>query len=105
MDVNSGKVNGILGSAKSFFGDGATRFGANEGSASIINFKPFLEHNSPGYKGAISSSLGSVVISHSSINLVPNVYESYLKLGFLREQLGFTGFTVTDYDEIRKVDN
>lgn len=29
MDVNNGRVNGVLGSAKSFFGDGATRFGAN----------------------------------------------------------------------------
>ncbi len=29
MDVNNGKVNGVLGSAKGFFGDGATRFGAN----------------------------------------------------------------------------
>ncbi len=105
MDVNNGKVNGVLGSAKSWFGDGATRFGANEGSASVMNFKPYLKHNSPGYKGAIDSSLGAVLVSHSSTNLLPSVYDNYLKLGFLREELGFTGFTVSDYDEIRKVDN
>lgn len=29
MDVNNGKINGVLGAAKNFFGDGATRFGAN----------------------------------------------------------------------------
>lgn len=29
MDVNNGKINGVLGSAKGFFGDGATKYGAN----------------------------------------------------------------------------
>lgn len=100
MDVNGGKVNGVLGSAKSFFGDGATRFGANEGSSSVMNFKTYLEHNSPGYKGAIKSGLGSVMISYSGTNLVPNAYDSYLKLGYLRENLGFTGFTTTSYNEL-----
>ena len=98
MDVNNGKVTGVLGGAKSFFGDGATRFGANEGSASVMNFKSYLNHNSPGYKGAISSSIGSVLVSYSATNYVPNAYDSYLKLAFLRENLGFTGFTTTDYD-------
>jgi len=98
MDVSNGKVNGVLGGAKSFFGDGATRFGANEGSSLVNNFNAFLNHNSPGYKGAISSGLGSVTVSYSSNNYIPNAYDSYLKLGYLRENLGFTGFTTTDYD-------
>jgi hypothetical protein len=84
MDVNNGKVNGVLGAAKNFFGDGATRFGANEGSASVMNFKTYLLHNSPGYKGAIASSLGSVAVSYSATNLVPSAYDSYLKLDYLR---------------------
>jgi|APEBP8051073178_1049388.scaffolds.fasta_scaffold19741_2 hypothetical protein len=29
MDVSNGNVFGVLGGAKSFFGDGASRFGAN----------------------------------------------------------------------------
>lgn len=29
MDVQSSGVKGVMASAKSFFGDGATRFGAN----------------------------------------------------------------------------
>ena len=29
MDVRNGVVNGVLGGAKSFFGDGATKFGAS----------------------------------------------------------------------------
>ena len=74
MDVQSSGVKGVMASAKSFFGDGATRFGANEGSSSVINWKNYLNHNSPGYKGSIASSLGSVVISHSATNLIPSVY-------------------------------
>lgn len=85
MNVNNGKINGVMGSAKSFFGDGATKYGANEGSASVMNFREYLDHNSPGYKGAIASGLGSVVVSFSATNLIPNSYDSYLKLGFLRE--------------------
>jgi beta-glucosidase len=100
MDVNNGKINGVLGAAKSFIGDGATRFGASEGTTRVINFKTFLQHNSPGYKGAVASKLGSVVISYTGNNLVINAYDSYLKLGHLRENLGFTGFTTTDYDEL-----
>lgn len=98
--MSNGKVNGVLGSAKSFLGDGATRFGANEGSSSVMNFKTYLDHNSPGYKGAIKAGLGSVLVSYSATNLVPNAYDSYLKLGYLREDLKFTGFTTTAYNEL-----
>jgi beta-glucosidase len=105
MDVGNGKINGVLGGAKHFFGDGASRFGANEGSASVINFKTYLKHNSPGYKGAIASSLGSVQISYGGANYIPSAYDSYLKLGYLRENLGFTGFTTTSYNELGREDN
>ncbi len=98
MDVSSGNVFGVLGGAKNFFGDGASRFGANEGSANVINFKTYLSHNSPGYKGAIKSGLGSVIVSYGGTNYIPSSYDSYLKLGFLRDTLGFTGFTTTSYD-------
>lgn len=98
MNVDGGKVNGVLGGAKSFFGDGASRFGANEGSASVINFKTYLKHNSPGYKGAIDSGIGSVIVAYGGTNYVPSSYDSYLKLGFLRDELGFSGFTTTSYD-------
>ena len=38
QDVSNGKINGVLGTAKHFFGDGSTKFGASEGSASVLNF-------------------------------------------------------------------
>lgn len=49
-----------------------------------MNYKTYLSHNSPGYKGAIASSLGSVAVSYSATNLVPSSYDSYLKLSYLR---------------------
>lgn len=50
----------------------------------MINFKTYLSHNSPGYKGAIKSSIGSVVVSYGGTNYIPSSYDSYLKLGYLR---------------------
>lgn len=42
QDVAGGKIRGVLGSAKHFIGDGATRYGANEGTATVLNFKNFI---------------------------------------------------------------
>ena len=81
-------------------GDGATRYGANEGTTLVNNFKNFVEHNIKGYRGAINSSIGNVMISYSSINFVPNSFNSMFMMGVLREEEGFGGFTISDYDDI-----
>jgi len=52
--VKNGKINGALGTAKHFFGDGSTQFGANEGSASVLSFKKYIDHNIQGYIGAVN---------------------------------------------------
>lgn len=50
------------------------------------NFKNFVEHNIKGYRGAINSSIGNVMISYSSINFVPNSFNSMFMMGVLREE-------------------
>lgn len=100
QDVSNGKIRGALGSAKHFMGDGATRYGANEGTTTVINYKNFVEHNIKGYRGAINSSIGNVMISYSSINFVPNSFNSMFMMQVLREEEGFGGFTISDYDDI-----
>lgn len=64
-----------------------------------------MNHNSPGYKGAIKSGIGSVIVSYGGTNYIPSSYDSYMKLGYLRDTLGFTGFTITSYDELQRADN
>lgn len=81
-------------------GDGSTRYGANQGAAVVNNFKNFIEHNIKGYRGAINSEVGNVMISYSSINFVPNSFNSMFMMNVLREEEGFGGFTISDYDDI-----
>lgn len=98
QDISNGKLNGALGTAKHFFGDGSTQYGANEGSASVLNFKNYISHNTQGYRGATSEDVGSVMVSYSAINYVPNSYNSYFLSSLLKDDIGFKGFTISDYD-------
>jgi beta-glucosidase len=53
QDVQNGKINGVLASAKHFFGDGSTIYGTNIASAQVISFKNYISHNTQGYYGAV----------------------------------------------------
>lgn len=102
--MSNGKIRGALGSSKHFFADGATQYGANEGSATVLNYKNFVRHNTQGYLGAISEEIGSVMVSYSAINFVPNSFNSYFLQGLLRDDLGFGGFTISDYDDVSRAE-
>lgn len=79
-------------------------FGANQGTSRVYSFKKYVDHNSQGYAGAIDKDIGSVMISYSAINGVPMSFNSYFLLGTLRDDLGFKGFTISDYDDILKAE-
>lgn len=76
----------MLTSVKHFFGDGSTRYGANEGSATVITYKKYIEHNIKGYRGAISAEVGNVMASYSSVNFVPSAMNSGFLMGLLRDE-------------------
>lgn len=40
------------------------------------------------------------MVSYSAINFIPNSFNSYFLQGLLRDDLGFGGFTISDYDEL-----
>lgn len=101
QDVSNGKINGVLGSVKHFFGDGSTLYGCNMGSANVLNFKNFIDHNIKGYVGSTKSNIGSVMASYSAINWIPNAINSQYLMGLLREDVGFNGFTISDYDDLK----
>ncbi len=91
-----GAFTGILGSVKHFFADGATFYGADEGNCLVNSFKAFIHHNTQGYRGSISSGIGSVMASYSAINFVPLSSGPYIKK-ILKGDLGFDGFIISDY--------
>lgn len=82
------QLTGILGSAKHFYADGATFYGADEGNAIVGSFKSFIHHNTQGYNGSISASIGSVMVSYSAINWIPNAIGSAIGT-YLRQRLNF----------------
>jgi beta-glucosidase len=105
QDVSNGKINGALATAKHFLGDGSTLFGCNEGNANVLNFKNYISRNTRGYTGAVKANAGSVMVSYSAINWIPNSVNSHFLLGTLREDIGFNGFTISDYDDLENLNN
>eukprot|EP00919_Chromeraceae_sp_WS-2016_P063742 GHVR01150868.1.p1 GENE.GHVR01150868.1~~GHVR01150868.1.p1 ORF type:complete len:199 (+),score=12.62 GHVR01150868.1:490-1086(+) len=101
LQGKDGKLTGVLGSAKHFFADGATMYGADEGNAHVGSYKSFIKHNIQGYNGSISAEIGSVMCSYSSINWVPLSLSPSLQT-ILRQNLNFDGFVISDYDELNK---
>lgn len=84
QDVSNGKINGVLGSVKHFFGDGSTLYGCNMGNANVMNFKNYINHNIRGYIGSANENIGSVMASYSAINWIPNAINSQYLMGLLR---------------------
>ena len=103
QDVGSGKINGVLGSTKHFFGDGSTNSGCNMGNVDVMNFKSYLNHNIGGYKGSVTSNIGNVMASYSAINWIPSSINSEYLMGLLREDIKFNGFTISDYNDLQLI--
>ena len=66
-------------------GDGATMYGCNEGSATTFNMSTFIKQNIQGYIGASKADIGTVMVSYSGINFVPNSLNSYFLQSVLRD--------------------
>lgn len=96
MQGKTGALTGVMGSVKHFFGDGATFYGADEGNVMVNSYKSFIYHNTQGYNGSISSGIGSVMASYSSINFVHSSAGPYLH-SILRGDLAFDGLVISDY--------
>jgi len=100
QEVSSGRINGVLATNKHYLGDGSTLYGCNMGNSNIQNFKNYLSRNTRGYYGGVKENVGSVMVSYSAINWIPNSLNSHFLLANLREDIGFGGFTITDYDDL-----
>ncbi len=90
-----GTFTGVLASVKHFFSDGATFYGANQGSAKVGSYKSFTHHNIQGFNGSILSGVGSVMPSYSAINFMP-LHEGSYAGKILKEELKFDGFVISD---------
>jgi beta-glucosidase len=86
----------ILACAKHYLGDGGTTQGHNEGNTEC-NEADLRAIHLPGYKAAVDAGVGSIMVSFSSWNGVKMHANRYLLTTVLKEELGFTGFLVSDW--------
>ncbi|MEV0081247.1 glycoside hydrolase family 3 protein [Saccharopolyspora sp. NPDC050642] len=93
----------VLATAKHYVGDGGTTGGDDQGNTEIDEAELRAVHLPP-FQAAIERGVGSVMISYSSWNGVKMHTGDYLINDVLKGELGFTGFVVSDWQAIDKID-
>jgi len=93
----------ILACAKHYVADGGTTDGTDRGNAEIDE-ETLRAIHLPGYIKAIENNVGSVMISFSSWNGVRCHGNAYLIDTVLKQELGFEGFVISDWDGIAQLD-
>jgi beta-glucosidase len=89
----------VLACAKHFVGDGGTLNGIDQGDMVCDEETLRKTHLAP-YVAAIKAGAGSVMISYSSWNGQKMHGNKYLITDVLKRELGFEGFTVSDWAAI-----
>jgi beta-glucosidase len=95
-DTLSGKIN-ILACAKHYIGDGGTTGGVNAGNTQVDE-QTLRAIHLPGYIAAIEQHVGSIMVSQSTWNGVPCHGSYYLLTTVLKEELGFKGIVISDWN-------
>jgi len=86
----------LLATAKHFIADGGTSGGVDRGDARIPESLLRAVHLPP-YRAAVGAGVGSVMMSFSSWNGLPDHANRSLVTGMLKGELGFPGFVVSDW--------
>lgn len=98
--------NGIIACAKHFIGEGYTKDGVNQGNVEMT-VEEFDELLSSGvidpYKACVNAGVYTVMASYNSVNGVKCHENYHLLTEILKEQLGFTGLVVGDYNAVSQV--
>jgi len=98
-----GTANHILACSKHFVGDGGTTNGIDQGNTQISEEK-LREIHLPPYISNIDAGVGSVMASFNSWNGEKCHGSEYLLTDVLKEELGFEGFVVSDWQGINQLD-
>ena len=93
----------VLATAKHYLGDGGTTGGTDQGNTQITEAELRAVHLPP-FRAAVDRGVGSVMISFSSWNGAKLHGSKYLITDVLKGELGFDGFTVSDWAAIDQLD-
>ncbi len=104
--LQGARLNGpasVLATAKHYLGDGGTTGGTDQGDTQLTEAELRAVHLPP-FAAAVNRGVGSVMISFSSWNGAKLHGSKYLVTDLLKGELGFTGFTVSDWAAIDQLD-
>jgi beta-glucosidase len=98
----------VVACAKHYVGDGGTAFGSaktglDQGDTRVDEATLRRIHL-PGYISAIQAGVGTIMPSYSSWNGVKCSASRKLLTEILKEELGFQGFLISDYNAIDQID-
>ncbi len=96
------QTNGVSATAKHFVADGGTIGGQDQGN--VIEDESFIRdiHLIPYYE-AIRAGVDTIMISYSSINGEKMHGSSYWINDVLKDEMGFTGFIISDWNAIHQL--
>jgi beta-glucosidase len=101
----------VLACAKHFIGDGGTTFGTGTGRThgndqgnTQVDEATLRRIHLPGYISAIRAGVGTIMPSYSSWNGVKASASKRLLTEILKQELGFEGFLISDYNAIDQLD-
>lgn len=114
------RADKVIATAKHYLGEGLTENGTNQGNAIIndsFNADGTVKFNADGtlpagtlkdellppYKAAVDAGVRSVMVTYNSINGAKVHGSADLITKVLKEQLGFKGIVVTDYEGIKQI--
>ncbi|WJX27517.1 beta-glucosidase [Trifolium repens] len=92
----------VAACAKHFVGDGGTTKGVNENNA-VIDWHGLEKLHMPAYIDSIIKGVSTVMVSYSSWNGVKMHANRDLVTGFLKNNLKFKGFVISDWQGIDKI--
>lgn len=106
-NLSTAYINGLQnycvgGSAKHFIADGATNNGDDQGDVLLSEEVIRAMHLVP-YIEAIDAGVYSIMISYSSIFGTKMHSSHYWITEVIKEELGFEGFIISDYDAIKQL--
>ena len=100
--VEAMQAEGIVATAKHFIGDGGTHRGIDQGDTRLSKDDLMTIHGQ-GYLSAIEAGVMTVMASFNSWKGDKIHGNSELLTGLLRDELGFDGFVVSDWNGIGQV--
>jgi beta-glucosidase len=101
-DPLGSKYPSVLACAKHFAGDGGTENGVDQGDAKG-DMATFKKLHTAQYKAAVDAKVGSVMASYSSLNGVKMHCNGPVLTDVLKNEFGFNGFVVSDWEAVEKL--